>query len=196
MKTTSIAGLAMLFLIGALAHAQGITRMKPPNPNVQMLNGPVCANGFTETRAGGVSGGTHRFVCESALIQCPASLNTAAAPVRRLGPQAAQFAYRCSWATAAKQQVPTAGSCAAGFTPGQLVSKGVTSTMTGSNTANSKTTTSSNTVYEGSYDCTGAPVQCPAPSAPNIYLSFNPSAVTLPNHFARFTYLCEYSQVN
>ena len=196
MKTISILGVAMLFLIGGLAHAQGITRMKPPNPNVQMLNGPVCANGFTESRVSGTPNGTHRFVCAAPPIRCPAPLTTTAGPIKRLGAQAAQFSYNCSWTTAAQQQVPQAGVCTAGFTPGHFVSTGGTSTMTGTNSAGKSGTGSSITLYRGSFDCTGAPVQCPAPSAPNIYHSFSPEAGTSPSNFAAFSYVCSYSQVN
>jgi len=197
MRTKLIAGLAMLVLAGGLAHAQGIMRMKPPNPNVQMVNGPVCANGFNESRVSGTPNGTHRFVCAAPPIRCPAPLTTTAGPVKRLGAQAAQFSYSCSWTTASQQQVPKIGICAAGFTPGQIVSTGGTSTMTGTNSATGKSATgSSYTLYKGSYGCTGAPVQCPAPSAPNIYLSFSPEAGTSPGHFAAISYICTYTQVN
>lgn len=194
MKRKLAAGAAMLVLASGLAQAQGIR--KPPNPNIRMMNGPVCANGFAEHRVSGGPNGTHSFVCATAPIRCPAPLSTAAGPVKRLGPQAAQFTYACSWATAAQQEVPKAGICSFGFAARNFVSNGVTNTMTGMNSANGTTTKNSTTIFKGSYECTGAPVQCPAPGAGNVYLSMSPEAGTSPSHFAAFSYTCSYTQVN
>jgi len=203
MKAYLVASVSALVLAAGIAYAGPPMKMPAPNPNIRMLNAPDCATGFMKTRASGDPKGSHRFYCVTETIKCASPTHTQEQPVRQVGTKAVQFAYECSWSTATQQQSDAAAAqvCAPGFAKTLLSNQGVTSTLTGTNSANKNTTSSTSTMWRGAYKCTTPVIQCPPPPAGLSGAAGMEQPSELPTgvgaqQIAKFSYGCIYQQIN
>lgn len=105
-KITSVIGMSVLMLAGAVSYAQSPSLVKhPPNPNLQMRNMPQCPTGFTRMK---LSSGTG-YACASPIVHCPTASSVTGAssyggmqqPVARVmgsgQNEAVQFSFRCMY---------------------------------------------------------------------------------------------------